>query len=135
MKSFITAAAIACLAGFGTADTADAQLRISVGNGGYAYGGYNSNSYRPSYGYGVQPSYGVRPSYGYPSYGYNRGYSSSYGYRGGYSPGFNSGLYGGRTYGTGRYNTGYGYNGVYGSNRGGSLQDVLIRRGVRELLR
>ena len=60
-----------------TPETADAQIRFSIGNSGYGYG----NSY---YGNG-----------GYRSYN-NFGYGRNYGYGGYGGYGFNNGYYGGR---------------------------------------
>ncbi|MEM9703577.1 MAG: hypothetical protein AAF907_14155, partial [Planctomycetota bacterium] len=54
IKTLLSAAVLAAAATFGTAETANAQVRISVGTGNLGYGGFNS--FRPSYGYGIRIS-------------------------------------------------------------------------------
>ena len=97
MKSILlTLAATAALivGGMTLTDTADARPR-----GWGRYGGYSTQYYRPSYGYGYR--YYPRYNYGYRSYGYPGYYGyRSYGYPGyyggaypGYYGGYRSGVY------------------------------------------
>ena len=102
MTLFKTAFASAALLAGGlvaaTPDTADAQIRVQIGSGGY--GGYGNSGF--GYGSGYRNNYGgYGSSYGRSGYG---NYNSGYGYSGvrssGYR-GYSNNSYGG--YGGGHY--------------------------------
>lgn len=74
-----------------TPETADAQIRFSIGNSGYGYGNsYRSNPGFRGYGnnYGYQQNYGYRQNYGYNGFGWGSGLD-----QGGYGHGRSQGHY------------------------------------------